>query len=119
MEASTLIKREILLLAFCEDNVILPHSLTEENIEECFYNNQDDLRDYICKIRKGHVETDLETQYDRYYFSHEVGHRCIDGRWVGWTYWYGDGEYSNPEDIEWWHDVYYLDYKNDTFTCIF
>jgi hypothetical protein len=25
----------------------------------------------------------------------------IDGKWVGWNYWYGGGKHAEPEDIDW------------------
>ena len=55
------------------------------------------------------LETDIEAEYSRHYEAKSVAKKLSDGRWVGWTYWYGGGKYANPEEIDWISDAYFLD----------
>lgn len=70
--------------------------------------------DYIaeeeCEFRDSYsLETDIEPESSRYLEAKSVAKKLSDGRWVGWTYWYGGGKHANPEEIDWIPDAYFLD----------
>lgn len=82
---------------------------TPEEVEQAWGDDEsDDTLDELEAIREGEVETDIKADWNRYYESKSVA-ACINGRWVGWTYWYGGGKHGNPEEIPWMEDAYFLD----------
>lgn len=108
MDASTILKREILLtiddsdLEECEDTdkiynrQVLLKSLEQNNseyVEELWDNLNEEglLDDCICKFRESGVKTGLlPRQFMRSYESEEVAVRITGSyAWIGWTYWYG------------------------------
>lgn len=91
---------------------ISPNEIDEHYEAECD-NDDGDLQDARSEIRCGEVETDIEAQYSRHYESNSVAAKTPDGRWVGWTYWYGGGKHSDPDSIDWIDDAYYLDCKEE------
>lgn len=72
--------------------------------DEQYDNIQGTLRDF----RDGEIETDIAPECSRHYESRSVA-SCVNGVWVGWTFWYGGGKHSNPEEIDWIDDSYFLD----------
>lgn len=64
------------------------------------------------------AETDLPTEWDRNYESKAVAKQLDDGRWVGYTYWYGGGKHGEPAAIEWIDDAYYLDAEEVVTTVL-
>ena len=69
----------------------------------------DSLIDAKSEVRCGEVRTGLKCPYSRHYESEAVAIKMPDGRWVGWTYWYGGGKHGCPEEIDWMSDAYFLD----------
>lgn len=107
MTAENKIKREILR----RDTENSYGSLdTDESVAAAFEKENDDgaLGDLIGEYREGEVETKLECASHRNYESKAVAAKTEDGSWVGWTYWYGGGKHSNPEEIPWMEDAYDL-----------
>lgn len=112
MNAEQLIKKAIILrtieMGYCtlEDRV----NITEDNIEDIW--DDCDYYDAMYELRGGEVETNIEAPYSRYYESRSVA-ACVDGEWVGWTYWYGGGKHGDPEAIDWVNYAYKLDCKEE------
>ncbi len=65
--------------------------------------------DYESAFRSGQVETSIPAPSSRHYESRSVAAKCLDGSWVGWTYWYGGGKHAEPDAIDWLEDAYDLD----------
>lgn len=75
--------------------------------------------DSISDFRDSYdAETDLPAEWDRNYESKSVAKQLYDGRWVGYTYWYGGGKHGSPEVIEWIDDAYYLDAEEVVTTVL-
>lgn len=53
-------------------------------------------------------ETEIEAPYNRNYETKSVA-RKINGKWIGWTFWYGGGKHSDPYSIDWISDAYFLE----------
>lgn len=70
---------------------------------------RDEHWDALSEVRSGQVETDITADYSRHYESKSVAAKTPDGRWVGWTYWYGGGKHGEPEEMEWMESAYFLD----------
>ena len=106
------IKQEIINLALAWDDKPPVNLSTEEEVDELW-----DEFDYLCdaksEIREGDVETDVPCDYSRHYESKSVAMKCVDGTWVGWTYWYGGGKHGEPEAIDWMEYAYNLDVKEE------
>lgn len=108
MNAEQLIKREIILRTIemgyytLEDGV----AISEDNIEDIWDNCE--YYDAMYEFREGDVETNIESPSSRHYESKSVA-SCIDGEWVGWTYWYGGGKHGEPEAIDWIEYAYKLE----------
>lgn len=69
--------------------------------------NTDEWYEAINDFRGSGEDTDIEPQYCRHFESESVA-RCIDGVWVGWTYFYGGGKHAEPDLIEWLNDAYFV-----------
>ncbi|WP_132646555.1 hypothetical protein, partial [Pseudomonas aeruginosa] len=93
------IKLAILQTTARWDGTDIPSDLTAE---------QDAHWDARNDVRCGCVETNIEPDYSRHYESKSVAAK-INGRWVGWTYWYGGGKHGEPEAIDWMDQAYFLD----------
>jgi len=103
-------------LAFIDENQWNCKPFTEitlDNIDEfedgeiCMY-VEDAISDAASEVREGKVETDIPCDGSRYFESKSVA-ACFDGRWIGWTYWYGGGKHAQPETVEWVCEAYFLD----------
>lgn len=90
-------------------------NITSENVDELFDELTDAgwTQDYLSEIREGDVETMLSCESSRHYESKSVAAKCPDGRWVGWTFWYGGGKHGEPEAIDWRGEAHYLDCKEE------
>lgn len=84
--------------------------ITPENIDDIIINDkyEDLIADGLSEVREGDYKTGLPCEWSRHYESESVA-SCIDGRWVGWTYWYGGGKHGQPESVPWIDDAYELD----------
>lgn len=106
------IKQEIINLALAWDDKPPVNLSTEEEVDKLW-----DEFDYLCdaksEIREGDVETDVPCDYSRHYESKSVAMKCVDGTWVGWTYWYGGGKHGEPEAVDWMEYAYNLDVKEE------
>jgi hypothetical protein len=71
-----------------------------------------DIQDITYEFREGDVETNIAPEYSRHYESKSVAAK-IDGKWIGWTYWYGGGKHGEPDAIDWMEDAYFLDCKEE------
>jgi hypothetical protein len=95
---------------------------TSEDIDEIYdfacENDDGDLHDSRSEVRYGEFDTNIESPFSRHYESKSVAAKTPDGRWVGWTYWYGGGKHGEPEAIDWIDDAYYLDCKEEEKTVI-
>lgn len=65
--------------------------------------------DAESQAREGEVETGLDCPLSRYYVAKAVASKVPNGLWVGWTYWYGGGKHSEPEDLPWMESAYFLE----------
>lgn len=106
------IKQEIINLALAWDDKPPVNLSREEEVEE-LWDEFDFLWDAKSEIREGDVETDVPCDYSRHYESKSVAMKCVDGTWVGWTYWYGGGKHGEPEAIDWMEYAYNLDVKEE------
>lgn len=92
-------------------------TITAENIEDVYYEIEeesgDSLQEYKYELREGEIETDIPCDYSRHYESKSVAAQAPDGTWVGWTYWYGGGKHGEPEAIDWIEDAYDLDCQEE------
>ncbi len=121
MKPSDLIKKEILstvsnwLDEYGETNSIPKNLDTPEDIENTIelLKNSDYWYDAKNEIRSATHETGLDLGYSRHYESKGVAMQ-IDGKWIGWTYWYGGGKHGEPSAIEWIDDAIFLDAKEET-----
>lgn len=74
---------------------------------------RDAIWDMICEIRSSGQETGLPVDHSRHYEPFAVAALMPCGRWVGWTYWAGGGKGSNPEEINWMEDAYWVEAEVD------
>jgi len=112
MTAEQEILKEILLIAESRDSSLACGVVfTGENVEEMYgqVNVECALQDYEEEFRQDGEETGLECEWNRNYESDAVGKKLRNGKWVGWTYWYGGGKHGNPEEIDWMSDAYFLE----------
>ena len=68
----------------------------------------DALSDALEEIRCSGIETGIECEYSGHFETESVASQMPDGSWVGWTYYYGGGKYSEPGEIHWMEDAYDL-----------
>lgn len=109
------IKKEILLTAIQEKDIIFDGEITSENLESLYQELiDDDLHwGYENEMRYGDIETNLPSQISKHYEAKEVAKKMSDGSWIGWTYWYGGGRFGEPETIDWMSEAYELSYKEE------
>lgn len=90
-------------------------NITADNIDELYGELEDgDAHwDYLSELREGEVETGLPCNWSRHYESKSVAAQAPDGKWIGWTYWYGGGKHGCPEEIDWIKDAYFLNCKEE------
>ncbi len=95
------------LILIQEDVVDLGKKPTAEMIESSYDERSDGLQDARDEVRCCGENTGIEDRYSsRHYECDEVAAQCPDGKWVGWTYWYGGGKHGEPEAIDWMNDAY-------------
>lgn len=103
------IKHAILLKAAGFGEFDLPE-ITADNIDEVWDEIDDDgsIQDATNEVRCSGEGTGLPCQWSRHYESEAVAAKMPNGKWVGWTYWYGGGKHGEPEAIDWMEDAYFL-----------
>ena len=80
----------------------------DDFIERCSYAEGMISNEEYC-FRNGYdLVTDIKAEPLPNYRAKSVAKKLSDGRWVGWTYWYG-GKHTKPEEIDWISDAYFLD----------
>lgn len=109
------VKQEIINLYYQWEQLEPINLGSDEEVETLYQElyEKEDLWDAICAVREGDVETDIDCDYSRHYESKSVAMKCVDGTWVGWTYWYGGGKHGDPESIDWIEYAYDLDVKEE------
>lgn len=111
------IKHAVLAIAFNWDQIKTePGQITADNVDDIFdeaHGDDYELQDAISEIRNSGEETDIPAPYSRHYESKSVAAKMPDGRWVGWTYWYGGGKHGEPDAIDWMDSAYFLDCKEE------
>ncbi len=116
MTAQQAIKLDIMLGLRVEFPQRIPDGLsTGESIDNAWIacwdcEVGDVIDDAVEEFRNSYVcETNISTDYSRHYESNAVARQLHDGRWVGWTFWYGGGKHGEPSGIPWMEDAYFLD----------
>ena len=79
------------------------------------------VEDYISDIkqdhRSGEFNTQIDTEYLRYYESRGVGIHLENFQGftgdIGWTYWYGGGKHGDPAAIEWVDHAYFIELEKE------
>ena len=112
------IKRHILKRAIeLNDDLHWDGELTAENIDEAWETVLEDdgsHRDLMEEFRVNGEDSGLPSQWSRHYECKEKACQLSDGTWVGWTYWFGGGKFGEPESIEWMHEAYDVEVRQET-----
>jgi hypothetical protein len=59
-------------------------------------------------------DTDIPvTEFSRHYEATSVAKQLLNGKWVGYTYWYGGGKHGEPQAMPWIEDAYFLDCREE------
>lgn len=97
------------------EQVELADDLTGEQVDELYdaLVERDEHWDAKSDVRCGEVKTGIPAEHSRHYESESVAAKDPNGKWVGWTYWFGGGKFGEPEAIEWIEDAYFLDCKEE------
>lgn len=84
--------------------------ITAENVDDLYgeLEDKDEHWDYLSELREGDEETNIPCERSRHYESKSVAAKAPDGKWIGWTFWYGGGKHGEPEAIDWISDAYFL-----------
>ncbi len=61
-------------------------------------------------------ETDITADWSRNYESKFVAKELLNGKWVGYTYWYGGGKHGEPQAIPWMAEACFLGYEEKIIT---
>ncbi|UZS00892.1 hypothetical protein [Pseudomonas phage vB_PsaM_M1] len=109
------LKQEIINLTLVWEDKPKVNLQSNEEVEALYEKmyDEDILWDAISEIRCSGINTNIACPYSRHYESQSVALQCIDGSWVGWTYWYGGGKHGEPESIDWIEHAYDLDVKEE------
>lgn len=93
------------------DKSELSSELSGEQVDDLYNDlvNQDAHWDAKNEVREGQNDTDLPCDDSRHYESKSVAAKAPNGKWVGWTYWYGGGKYGEPDAIPWMEHAYFVD----------
>ena len=115
MTAEQAIKWEILNLI---DGVNV--SYHAESVEDAWElaDESDEHWDYMNEVRYNGQQTDLEAPHSRHYEPEQHALKLSNGVWVSFTYWRGGGKHSNPEEVEWMYDAFFVDCKEEEVTKI-
>lgn len=121
MTAEQAIKREVCLMVMDNKYASTPkQDIAEKNVDEVYSSiddseDSDTLHEMESEFRSSYThETGIECDYSHHYESKSVACKLRDGRWVGWTYWYGGGKHGDPDAVGWMEDAYFLEAKEET-----
>jgi len=87
----------------------IPNS--EKEIEKLFYcgDISEWTREALEEFRSSYdEETDLKCEDSRHYESKSVAKQLKNGKWIGYTYWFGGGKHGEPGAIDWVQYSYFL-----------
>ena len=73
----------------------------------------DTMQDATNEVRGSGRSTGLPVPSSRHYEPEANAVLTPFGRWVGFTYWTGGGKHSNPEEITWMDDAYWVNAEID------
>lgn len=94
-----------------DENICIPENINDENIEDIYFEMDDEYHDTFCDvksdIRCGDVETGLPCDHSRHYEIESVAVKTPYG-WVGFPYTYGGGKHAEPESVPWMEVSYDL-----------
>jgi hypothetical protein len=110
------IKYTIMVRAGCDMEAV-----TKENVDDVYEDatsDNCDVYDAANEFREGEITTDVECDWSRHYEARSVAAQMHDGKWVGWTYWYGGGKHGNPEEIDWMDSAYDLSVTEQERTVV-
>lgn len=87
--------------------------LYEETTYETWIGDRDIVREIVNEFRENGEEIDSKVEQGRYYCFQEVAKLItgLDDLYLGWTYYFGGGKHSQPEQVEWMADCYLLKCK--------
>lgn len=114
------LKRAAIEVCIKWEQITAPDEYTPESIEKTWQVMVDAEVHYDSKneVRCSGTGTNISPPFSRNYEADSVA-RCIDGVWIGWTYWYGGGKHGEPEAMEWMGDAYFLDlFSEETVTTV-
>lgn len=80
-------------------------------LENC---DTDTLSDTENWLRRGTEDTLIPCDSSRHYSSKSVAEKMLDDTWVGWTYWFGGGKYSESQSVPWMEDAYDVTFTEET-----
>jgi len=105
------IKQKILAVNAAWEGKKFDYKLPAETIEQLYNELVDRNEHWDAKneVRYGNVETDQECDGGRNYEAKSVAFKTHDGKYVGWTHYYGGGKHGNPSSIDWISDAYFLE----------
>ena len=112
------IKKQILLLSKeWDDGFAMPD---DEDVESVYDEGMGDweFEDAKNEIRCSASNTNLTAPNSRHYEPDQVAMKMSSGNWVSWTYWTGGGKHSNPEEIDWISDAFYVDCVEEEKTVV-
>ncbi len=114
MDAVHALKKHIVQLACgCDDIKEIGVLETAEQVDDAYFflsqHHEDLLGEIESGVRPGNMATDIPNEYSRHYESRSVATQIADGRWIGWTYWYGGGKHGEPKTIDWISEAYFLE----------
>lgn len=106
------IREDILCQAIENGDIVDPKTfLSEDNIDRLYEEllAKEGLHwEYESDFRYSGEDTDLPCFGNQHYEAKYVAARLKDGRWIGWTFWYGGGKHSDPGSIPWMEDASFL-----------
>ncbi len=75
------------------------------------------------EVRQGDLEIDLEIDCENIgrharHLEYKTVAAEIEGRWIGWLFWYGGGKHAEPEAVEWMDDAVFLDCEEEEVIVI-
>ena len=76
------------------------------------------LQDAEEEVRSSGTVSEISCEFSRNYETESHAKQTLSGKWVGWTYYYGGGKYSEPSAINWKSDAYFLDCEEKEVTVI-
>ena len=111
---------DIVLLNYEDIKLLDGLELTLENASDLYNYSEEyfgeDVEDIIQEVTYDYRHNGigcnlLPKHYSRHYEVDFVVSE-IEGKWVGWHYWYGGGKHGEPEQIDWIGDAEFVDIES-------